>query len=130
MLCFTYFLNLRVTPPCKGDKEKGASNIVNFHYNNNHNISPMIILMLPVFSTSSNTFKSLNSSSSSEPHHLCHRNWVTVAVFPPPQPQQPLPKSHMIASAAVWSLFLKNMFFIAKIIILANSQYLGISSMH
>ena len=46
---FACFLDLRVTQLCKGEKERGASNIGNFCNKNKHNISPMIIVMPPVF---------------------------------------------------------------------------------
>ena len=39
---YACFLNLLVTQPCKGEKERGASNIGNFCNKNKHNISPMI----------------------------------------------------------------------------------------
>ena len=47
---YACFLDLRLTQPCKGEKERGESNIGNFRNKNKHNISPMIIPMPPFLS--------------------------------------------------------------------------------
>ena len=81
---FACFLYLRVTKPCKGKKERGEINIGNFRNKNKHNISPTIIPLPPVSLTFSTASKSLNFSSSANPHHLhlYYRN----SVAPPHSP--------------------------------------------
>ena len=69
---FACFLGLRVTQPCKGEKERRASNIGNFCNKNKQNISPMIIPMPPVSLAFSTTSESFNSSSSADPDRLHH----------------------------------------------------------
>ena len=68
---FSLFLNLRVTQPCKGEKERGTSNIGKCCNNNKHNILPIIIPLMPITLTFSTASKSLNSSFA-DPHRLRH----------------------------------------------------------
>ena len=109
--CFACFLNLQVTQPCKGEKERGEINIVNFRNKNKHNISPMIIHMPPVFIAFLTTSDSLNSPPSANPHrlHNSHRNSVAASSLPQPKP--PHQKSDTKAAAILWPLCLENLFF-------------------
>ena len=70
VLHFVSFLGLRMTQPCKKEKERGASNLGNFRNKNKHNISPIIILLPPVSLTFFTALESLSSSSSTVPHRL------------------------------------------------------------
>ena len=63
-LCFAWFLSLWVNWPCKGEKERGSSNIGKFRNKNKHNISPMLIPMSPVYLKFSTASEYLNSASS------------------------------------------------------------------
>ena len=114
VLRFACFLNLQVTQPCEGGKERGASNIGNFCNKTKHNISPMIIPMLPVSLTFSTASESLNSSSSTNPHRLHHYNRNDIATYPLPQPNPPLPKSDTITATVLWMMCLKNTVFLAE----------------
>ena len=111
-LRFTRFLNFCVTQPCKGEKERGASNIGNFRNKNKHNISLIIIPMPPVSITFSAASEYLNSSSSTVPHHLHsqHRNAVDTSA--PLQWKPPLPKSEKITATVLWPLLIKNTVFV------------------
>ena len=80
---FSCFLNLGVTQQCKGEKERGASNIGNFYNKNKHNIS-LIIIPLPTVSLNFSTgSESYNWSSSIVTHSLNCQHHNTVAAPPP-----------------------------------------------
>ena len=111
----TCFLNLRVNRPCKGEKERGASNIGNICNKNTHNIPPIIIPLPPVSLTFSTASEPLNSSYSIVPRRLHCQNRNIVAAPPLPQRKLPLPKSDTTASAVLWPLKIENpVFFLLK----------------
>ena len=127
---FRCFLDLRVTQPCKGGKERGASKIGNFFNKNKNNISQMIIPLPPVSLNFSTASESLNSPPSADPNRLQHQHRNAISLSPQPQPKPPLPKSDTISAAVLWPLWLKNPgSFLAKKISLYNREHLGIPSM-
>ena len=130
VLHFLCLLDFRVTQTRKGEKERGASNKGSFGNKNKHNISPMIILLMPVSLTLSTASKYLNSSSSTNLHLLHRYHCNTVAAPPLPQQKRPLPKSNTIAAAVLWPLLIENqIFFSQKIISLSNRGQVGRPSM-
>ena len=119
---FDLLPRLRLTRPCKGEKERGASNIGKLRNKNKHNIPPIIILLPPVSLTFYTASEYISSSSSTVTHHLLHcQHCNAISASPPLQRKPPLPKFDRIAAAVLWPLLIENpVFFLAETISLAN----------
>ena len=92
-----------------GRRKGGAITPGNFSNKDKHNISPIIILLPPIFLTFSTASESLNSSPSTVPNRLNRQYCNTIAPPPPPAAKKSAPhKSDIIAAAILWPLLTKN----------------------